>query len=189
MGQDPHRDTPWPHAPVHRLGTSGIYFVTGATYQKAHHFRGRERIAVLHRGLLKLADQYGWILEAWAVFSNHYHFVARSPADSATLQPMLRTLHVRLAGWVNKLDGTPARKVWYQYRDTLLTYEKSYLTRLNYVHQNAVRHRLVSTASQYPWCSAGWLERTADPAAIKTIYGFQTDSVNVEDDYDPSQEW
>jgi putative transposase len=182
-------ETPWPHAPPHRLGETGTYFVTGSTYQKAHHFRGKERITVLHRGLLKMASQYGWTLEAWAVFSNHYHFVARSPADASTLRPMLKTLHTRLAGWVNKLDGTPQRQVWFQFRETILTFEKSYLARLNYVHQNAVRHGLVVMANQYPWCSAGWYERVADPAMLKTVYGFKTDAVKVEDDFDASPDW
>ena len=73
------RETPWPHAPEHRLGEAGTYFVTAATYLKAHHFRRRGRVEVLHRGLLTVARDFGWRLEAWAVFSNHYHFVAHSP--------------------------------------------------------------------------------------------------------------
>jgi hypothetical protein len=39
--------------------------------------------------------------------------------------------------------------VWYNFRDTRLTYEKSYLARLNYVYQNAVKHGLVPVANQY----------------------------------------
>ena len=35
---------------------------------------------------------------------------------------------------------------------------KSYLARLNYVHQNPVKHGLVRVANQYRWCSAAWLE-------------------------------
>src|ERR1051326_4702120 len=66
---------PWPHAPLHQLGQRGTYFLTAGTYQKAHHFRGRGRVRVLHRGLLTVARDFGWHLEAWAVFSNHYHFV------------------------------------------------------------------------------------------------------------------
>jgi putative transposase len=47
---------------------------------------------------------------------------------------------------VNGLDQSPERQVWYNYWDTLLTYQSSYLARLNYVHQNAVKHRLVPVA-------------------------------------------
>ena len=84
---------------------------------------------------------------------------------------------------LNQLDQCLGRKVWYNFWDTKLTYERSYLARLNYVHQNAVRHGLVPVANQYPWCSAAWFERTASPAAVKTIYGFKIDRLNVDDDY------
>jgi len=51
------------------------------------------------------------------------------------------------------------------------------------VHQNAVKHKLVAVANQYPWCSAAWFERVASPAQVKTIYRFKIDGVKVEDDF------
>jgi putative transposase len=173
------------------LAASGTYFVSAGTYLKAHHFRARQRLEVLHRGLLTVAREFGWSLEAWAVFSNHYHFVGHSPAgeDSAeSLSKMLRLLHSETATWINGLDSSPRRKVWHNYRETRLTYMKSYLARLNYVHQNPVKHGLVLVASQYPWCSAGWLERTVSPGQVKTIYSFRVDHVNVDDDFDVEAE-
>jgi putative transposase len=188
----PERRTPWPHAPLHRLSEQGTYFVTVGTYLRQHHFRGRERLVVLHRGLLTVCREFGWALEAWAVFSNHYHFVAHSPFDQASaenLPAMLGKLHGKTAGWVNRLDKAVGRKVWHNYRETRLTFEKSYLARLNYTHQNAVKHGLVPVANQYPWCSAAWFERTATPAQVKTIYGFKTDRLETYDEYTPSPEW
>lgn len=81
-------------------------------------------------------------------------------------------------------DAQPGRQVWHNFRDTQLTYKKSYLARLNYVHQNAVRHGLVSVASHYRWCSASWFERMATPAQVATIYSFKTDRINVHDDFE-----
>ena len=75
------------------------------------------------------------------------------------------------------------RTVWHNFREARLTYQYSYLARLNYVHQNAVKHGLVQVANQYPWCSAAWFERLASPAQVKTIYSFKTDQVKVEDDF------
>jgi len=149
-------------------------------------------LAVLHRGLLKVAADFGWQLEAWTIFSNHYHFIGHSPAEGDTaenLSRMLGLLHEKTAKWINKLDNAPARKVWHNYRETRLTYEKSYLARLNYVHQNPIRHGLVSAANQYPWCSARWFERVATPAQIKTIYNFKTDKLNISDDFEVALEW
>jgi putative transposase len=184
--------TPWPRAPTHQLSQRGTYFITAATYLKAHHFRGANRLCVLHRGLLTLAEEFNWQFEAWAVFSNHYHFVGHSPseaADATSLRAMLSILHVKTAEWVNKLDQTPGRQVWFNFWDTKLTQQQSYLARLNYVHQNAVKHELVTTACLYPWCSAGWFERTASAATVKSIYRFKTDRISVPDQFDVCADW
>jgi putative transposase len=183
---------PWPHAPTHRLSEAGTYFVTAATYFKAHHFQGAARLCVLQRGLLKVAEESGWQIEAWAVFSTHYHFIGHSPGDCPTaesLPKMLGKLHAKSAGWVNRLDGAPRRQVWHNYWDTRLTFQRSYLARLNYVHQNARKHGLVSVANQYPWCSAGWFEQAASAAKIKSIYRFKTAEVRVSDDFEPARDW
>ncbi len=187
-----HVSVAWPHAPTHRLAHQGTYFVTARTYKAEHHFRSRDRLAVLHRGLLQLASDFDWQLEAWAVFSNHYHFVAHSPAsekDASSLPTMLSSLHEKTAKWVNRLDGAPQRKVWFNYRETRLTYQKSYLARLNYTHQNAVKHGLVAAAHLYPWCSASWFERTVTPAQVKALYRFRTDTLKFNDELEVAPEW
>lgn len=185
-------ETYWPHAPLHRLSAAGTYFVTASTYHRHPFFRGRDRLSVLHQELLLAAKVTGWQFEAWVVLANHYHFVAHSPAkeQSATsLRTMLTGLHRRMAILVNELDATPGRKVWHDYRETHLTYPRSYFTRLNYVHQNPVKHGLTSAANLYPWCSAAWFERTATPAQVKVIYSFKTDRVTLDDDFEPIPDW
>jgi putative transposase len=174
----------WPHAPPHWKWRAGTYFVTAGTYLRKHRFGSRPRLAYLTRELLALADEAGWQLEAWAVFSNHYHFVAKSDDDSKPLGSWLRVLHGRSACWVNRRDGMRGRKVWHNFRDTRLTIPTSYLARLSYVHRNPVRHGLVARPDLYPWCSAGWFERNASRSQVATIYGFKIDRLNVNDDYD-----
>ena len=184
-GDESPQSKDWPHAPLHRIGEHGTYIVTAGTFGKEHHFRGPERLDFLEGKLLSVSKQFGWNLEAWAVFSNHYHFVGNSRADSGKLDDFLKQLHAETAIEVNRWDDRPGRQVWFNYWDTQLTFEKSYLARLNYVHQNAVRHGLVPVANQYRWCSAAWFERTATPAQVRTIYGFKIDRIKVVDDYDP----
>jgi len=188
----PEPKMPWPHCPTHRLAERGAYFVTCSTYEREFYFRGAKRLRVLQRGLLTLTQEFGWQLEAWAIFANHYHFIAHSPADAddaGSLSKMLGILHTKTAGWINKLDDRPGRKVWFNFRDSRLTHQRSYLARLNYVHQNPVRHALVPVACQYPWCSAAWFERTASTAIVKSIYRFKVDTVNVADEFETSGDW
>ena len=78
----PRRD--WPHAPPHRFSEQGAYIVTAGTHQKEHFFRGAERLDYLEAELLAGAKAAGWQLEAWAVFSNHYHFVGHALPDAGT---------------------------------------------------------------------------------------------------------
>jgi REP-associated tyrosine transposase len=174
----------WPHAPVHRLGAAGAYMVTAGTYQKAHYFREPDRLTLLHDQLLSLALRYGWQLQAWAVFSNHYHFIALTDEGSMPLHRLTRHLHSVTARAVNDQDGAEGRKVWFEFWDTHLTFERSYLARLQYVHQNAVRHGLVQTAVSYPWCSAAWIEQRAAPALLKTLASFRIDRVQVPDEWE-----
>jgi len=172
---------------MHRLGGRGAYFVTAGTYLKEHFFAGEEKLDALQGGLLKYAKKYGWKLQAWAVFPNHYHFVGTSPEGEENAESLGRFLgefHQKSASWVNGLDEERGRKVWHNFRETHLTFEKSYWARLNYVHQNAVKHGVVLVANQYRWCSAGWFERTATRAQVKTVYGFKTDQVKVEDEFE-----
>ena len=173
----------WPHAPVHRCDEKNLYMVTAATFGKEKLFSDEPRLNLLEHLLLSLAVYHGFQLEAWAVFENHYHFVARSNPQSAPLRRFISHLHSDSARELNRLDSIPGRKVWFNFWDSKLTFEKSYLARLNYVHQNAVKHGLVVVANQYKWCSAAWFERTGSAAMVKAISAFKTDRIQVPDDF------
>jgi len=178
------RPIQWPHAPPHFLASSGTYMVTASTYSRERFFNSRKRLRMWTTTLLEQAEAHGWALEAWAVFANHYHFVGRAPPTGAeNLGAFLATVHRRSATWLNRLDETPGRKIWHNYRETSLTFETSYLARLHYVMTNPVKHGLVTLAVQYPWCSAGWFEKHAAPSFRKTVESFQIDRLNVEDDF------
>jgi len=178
----------WPHGPTHRLGDAGAYMVTSATYRKLPMFCFPKRLTFLCEALLELAPRYGWKLEAWAVFPNHYHFVATTLENAASLTRFTSHLHTVTAREVNRQDQCPDRKVWFQYWDSHLTYQRSYLARLNYVHCNPVRHGLVRRPAEYAWCSAGWFERTAEAPFYQTVMGLRTDRVKVLDDFEVKPE-
>jgi len=127
--------------------------VTAGTYLKHPVFRGAQRLQYLCDLLLELAEKYHWDLQAWAVFPNHYHFVALSPADAESLRRLTQHLHSVSAIEANRWDGTAGRRVWYQYWETLLTFPQSYFARTSYVHRNAVHHGVVPEPSLYPYCS------------------------------------
>jgi putative transposase len=173
----------WPHSPAHQLRDGGAFIVTAGTYDRMPLFKGADRLTKLTNYVLELADRYRWSLQAWAVFPNHYHLVGDSQIPES-LRNFLRHLHSVTAIEANRWDGTPGRRVWFEFWETRITFPRSYFARLNYVHQNAVRHGLVRRASQYPWCSAGWFKREANRSFLRTVSGFRTDKLTVPDDFE-----
>jgi putative transposase len=173
----------WHHAPAHLFVPGAAYMITARTYGESRLFDAPEKLDYLQGVLFGEASTFGWQLQAWAVLANHYHLVALAPEDAKSLQPMIRAIHSRTAIWINKRDGVQGRKVWFQYRDTCLTYEKSYLARLHYVHANPVKHGLVKLAEQYRWCSMAWFLEQANPGFQKTVFSFKIDKLSIEDDF------
>ena len=173
----------WHHSPDHQFGDGGAYIVTAGTLHKSHFFHDAQRLTLLHDSLMELAAKYEWRLQAWAVFPNHYHFVAVAPADPATLRVLITHLHSQSARELNRIDNSPGRKVWFQFWETHLTYERSYLARLHYVHTNAVHHKLVAVPTAYPRCSAAWFEQNAPPGMQRKVASFSLDQPKVLDDF------
>ncbi len=171
----------WPHAPDNWLFTPGFYFVTGRTLDKQPLLHTPERLSLVRDTLFAVADEFRWKLRAWAILVNHYHFVAKSPDDPATLKPMLAKLHSCTARQINAWDVSRGRKVWFRFMSTPLTYEQSLLARLHYTHFNPLRHGVVSNAESYPWCSAAWFAKNASRSFFKTVTAMKSDLIEDAD--------
>jgi putative transposase len=142
------------HQPLHLFVPNQLYIVTAGTYNKEAFFNTDRKIQIVEDVMFGLFEQYRWIPQAWALFPNHYHFIAQAPDNPGTLSEIIRKLHSKTAVEINKLDECQGRKIWYQYFDTCITYEKSYFARLKYVTHNPTKHGYVINAIDYRFCSA-----------------------------------
>jgi putative transposase len=159
--------------------------VTCGTYEKAHFLYKADMLDMLRDLLFDCMEEAGWKLHAWALLSNHYHFIASSPTDPSSLRRVLSKLHTLSARELNRQDNRPGRKVWFQYFDTHITFPNSYLPRLKYVHQNPMHHGVTHCAENYPWCSAAWFARSVTPAFRATVEAFKIDRLSVGDAFNP----
>ena len=186
LPDDTQSPSVWHHSPVHAYEPNHAYFLTASTLYKQHYFTDDERLALLQEAMLNTLISYKWRPQAWAVFSNHYHCIALSPetGQGKELKALVQRVHSQTARMLNELDNKPGRRVWFQCRDTMLTYDNSYYARLNYAHNNAVKHGIVTEATQYPYCSAAWFQQNAPAPLYRKIKSFKWDTVNVPDDYD-----
>jgi putative transposase len=172
----------WPHAPAHWTFDAGIYMVTAGLYKKQALLNTPERRDAVLSELFACAREFEWHLQAWAVMSNHYHFVARTERPE-TLRRLTAKVHGNTTRLLNRADQAVGRRVWFEYWDTHISYEKSWLARLKYVHNNPVHHGVTHQAQEYRWCSAGWFDRSASPAFVASLERFKIDKVAVPDDF------
>lgn len=172
----------WPHSPPHHFA-AGTFFITAGTHHKQHFFGTAAALDALQESLFESATIEECTLEAWCLLSNHYHLVAQAD-DGESLRRMLRRFHSISAKATNARDGIRGRQVWFQFRETQLTFERSWLARLRYTNENAVHHGLVRRATDYRWCSASWFELNARAAFVETLRGVRVDLVKVLDEFE-----
>lgn len=175
----------WSHAPPHWLFGAGHYVVTASTYHRERRFDTPAKLDLVTHELIESAKRHGWKLKAWAVLSNHYHFIAQSPPDTGeSLREWLRDFHRNTAIKLNQMDGLSGRRVWMNFRETQLTYQASYMARLRYVNENPVKHGLVDQATEYRWCSSAWFESSAPKAFVESVRRFKTDRLKIPDEFE-----
>ena len=105
----------------------------------------------------------------WFVMPTHYHFIARSPEDALSLKALIQGVHSINAKFVNRADGTPGRKVWYNYWDSCIQNEASYLARMRYVMINPVKHGLVQNPEDYPFSSYKYFLEDSEPEFRQSV--------------------
>ncbi|MCX5858606.1 MAG: transposase [Proteobacteria bacterium] len=173
----------YPHNPPHLFLANASYMVTAGAFQKEHYFQSPDIRKLICQILFDMSERFEWQLEAWAVLANHYHFIARAPKDAGTLVGFIKALHSKTAIEMRKRSGITGKIIWQNYWDTCLTYEKSYLSRLSYVHFNPVKHGLVEKAENYPFCSAKWFMEGSPNEWREKILKAPCDRIKVDDDF------
>ena len=171
------------HNPPHYFVSNAMYMITGAILYNQPLLGENNRKEFVLQTLLERTSLLGWNLQAWAVLNNHYHFIGHAPENAMTLEKLIRQLHSITAIEINRWDKTPGRQVWFNYWDSCLTYEKSYLARLHYIHINPVKHGVADMAIDYPFCSYKWFIEQGDEILKQQVFSQPIDRVKVFDDF------
>jgi putative transposase len=173
----------YPHNPPHFFVPNAMYIVTGAILHIEHLTTENKRKEIILQTLLERAKLLHWNLQAWAGLDNHYHFIGQASENAMTLEKLIRQVHSITAIEINRWDNTSGRQVWFNYWDSCLTYEISYLARLHYVHMNPVKHGITDSAIDHPFCSYRWFVEQGDEAIKQQVFAQHIDRVKIFDDF------
>jgi putative transposase len=130
-----------------RTAAPGTFFVTSACWQKRRLFQV-ERNAALFLERLEHYRTHFW-LHAFVVMPDHVHLLI-TPREMVTLE---RAMQYVKGGFSRQIESK--MPVWQKsFADHRIRNAEEYATRVEYIHQNPVRARLVERAEEYAWSSA-----------------------------------
>jgi len=119
------------HNPPHFLEEDSYYFITASTFTKQPYLQGDDHKELLLEQFKIKFIEFGWDLLFWVILDNHYHIIVKS-GEYKEIGHVVSRIHGASSYQINKLDKKRGRKVWYNYWDSIITFENSYLARINY---------------------------------------------------------
>lgn len=146
----------YPHAPAHLFVPGAKYWVTGSAYKHRKFFRAAETKWEMLRILNLGCQKFGWQLEDWVILDDHYHLMLQASDDGRkTIADVMNNFHKFSSMWIRKNypEFKKEKRIFCNYWDTCITYERSYYARLNYLYHNPVKHGYVEKAEDYPFGS------------------------------------
>jgi putative transposase len=141
------------HNPPHLFVSDAMYMLTASIYQQKDLMQADHRKDQWKNAFFTAAEICHWQVIAWVVMNNHYHAMVQSPPNPLSLSTFINSYHKFTAHQWNEEDRTPGRRVWHNFWDTCIRSEKDYLSRLNYIFWNPIKHGMALHPEEYPYCN------------------------------------
>ncbi|KJV06456.1 REP-associated tyrosine transposase [Methylocucumis oryzae] len=172
------------HNPTHLFMDDTPYFITAANYQKQLLLQAPQLKERLLNAIKYNFQRHHWALHHWVILDNHYHLLGQSPIGQ-DLPKIMTKIHGQ-SGYHIKQTTQTQQRTWWNYWDYCPRDEKDYLTRLNYLLMNPIKHGYTNNLNDYPFSS--FHQHLAETGREKLIRQFKdhTDYNNLillEDDF------
>lgn len=144
--------------PQHIKQDNTFYFFTVRTIEGQWFLRPDKYKQILLDKIKEKSKKFNFSLIAYVILNNHYHLLVKI-ADSLSIPKFMAELNGASARELNKADGVISRKIWWNYYDHVIRDEVDFFKHLNYIHQNPIKHSLVSDFT-YPFSSySSWVNK------------------------------
>lgn len=157
----------------------GWLYITGSTHRRLPVFARSRACEIFLENLAFYRKKYGFDVMAYALLPDHYHLILALPAG-LSLADLLRDFKSAVGRQLvdvfrqgppsrllerMRLPSSPQRRKDARFKvlqaDNYIeqiTSEKFFRQKLDYIHANPVRHRLVAREVDYPYSSARWYD-------------------------------
>lgn len=112
--------------------------------------RDKEKLFFLEL-LRAVRIKFNCLIFAYTIMDNHYHLLIQIQTEN--LSQIMHRLNSRYAQYYNWRHNRKGHVFQGRFLSYLITDDLYLVTVLRYIHQNAVRARIVENISEYRWCS------------------------------------
>ena len=152
-------------------GKGDLHFITFSCYRRLPLLKSARARDVFVRELATLRDELEFRLVGYVVMPEHVHLLVSEPRKG-TPSTVLHQLKLRVSRKLRKRrrsvqarqmclpfegSGEPARAFWQaRFYDFNVYSEGKRIEKLNYMHENPLKRKLVTHPKEWPWSSWGF---------------------------------
>ena len=165
-----------------RYGQRDLHFITCSCYRRLPLFASVRSKNLFVKILGEVRDRYGFLLAGYVVMPEHIHLLISEPArgtPSTLMQVLKQRVSRRLrrdtrtrtsAAQLNLLFGRVDHclpQFWQpRFYDFNVWSQKKFVEKLQYMHLNPLKRKLVAHPKDWPWSSFSFY-RNKDPGLIR----------------------
>ncbi len=139
--------------PKHRTVPGNSYFVTTKCWQGRQIFQVPETAEILLRTLFDYRDQEAYSLHEFVLMPDHLH-VLLTPSGATSLEKAMQLIKGGSSHRIHK-ERNHKMEIWQQgFYDWTIRDSADWHTKVEYIHMNPVRAKLVQHPENWPYSSA-----------------------------------
>lgn len=96
-------------------------------------------------------ERYGYILHAYTIMDNHYHFLIETP--KANISQIMQNINTSYTVYINKKYRRSGHLFQGRFKAIIVDKDKYLITLSRYIHLNPVRAKIVKMPEDYKWTS------------------------------------
>ena len=128
-------------------------------------FHDQRYFAAFLKCLKEASEQFGAVIHAYCLMSNHYHLLIETPcANLARIMRHINGVYTQRHNWLKKTDGSLFRG---RYKSVLVDQDEYLLQLTRYIHLNPIETKqpMVSQLAEYSWSSfPAYINHTEAPS-------------------------
>ena len=153
--------------PKHRTAPGTSYFVTTKCWQGRSLFRLPEIAEIILETLFVYRDRAAYLLHEFVVMPDHLHLML-TPGPATSLEKAIQLIKGGSSNRVHKARNQKMEIWQVGFHDWTIRDYNDWQTKVEYIHENPVRAKLVEKPQDWPYSSASG-RFTLDPPPAKFL--------------------